>query len=137
MENLLPGNYKGELIVWDSYNNSNSIVVEFKVSDQPILNLTDISIFPNPVRALDEMNIRFTHDREGDAMDVNIGIFDMMGNLIIKENILYDDSPSTLENIQWRPSTSLPEGIYFLNVRLTSEQDGATNNFVKRLIIIN
>ncbi|MEQ8239354.1 MAG: type IX secretion system sortase PorU [Cyclobacteriaceae bacterium] len=137
MENLLPGSYQGELIVWDSYNNSSSIKVEFKVSDQPILNLTDISIFPNPVREMEEITIRFTHDREGDAMNVNIGVFDMMGNRIITENILYDDSPSTIENIYWQPSTSLPEGMYFLNVQLISNQDGATNNFVKRLIIIN
>jgi hypothetical protein len=83
------------------------------------------------------MNIRFTQDREGDELDITIGIFDVMGNQIINEDLYYNDSPSTIENITWRPSTSLPEGVYFLHVQLTSGQDGATNNFIKRLIIIN
>ena len=137
MGNIAAGNYWGELKVWDSYNNSSTISVEFKVSDQPILNLSDISIYPNPLKTGRNMNIRFTQDREGDELDITIGIFDVMGNQIINEDLYYNDSPSTIENITWRPSTSLPEGVYFLHVQLTSGQDGATNNFIKRLIIIN
>jgi hypothetical protein len=137
MGNIAAGNYRGELKVWDSYNNSSTISVEFKVSDQPILNLSDISIYPNPLKTGKNMNIRFTQDREGDELDITIGIFDVMGNQIINEDLYYNDSPSTIENITWRPSTSLPEGVYFLHVQLTSGQDGATNNFIKRLIIIN
>ncbi|MBV6639794.1 MAG: type IX secretion system sortase PorU [Cyclobacteriaceae bacterium] len=142
LQNLDPGKYSATLKIWDTYNNSSEKAVEFYVSDQPVIRLYNVMNYPNPV-ALNHSETTFTfeHDRQGEELIVNLDIYDMSGSIKFSSQLNIDDSQSKVDNLKWRPSNDLggdlQPGIYLYRLSVKSTLDGASNEAIKRLVIIN
>lgn len=141
LQNLEPGSYSAELKFWDTYNNSATSRVEFKVSDKPIIRIYNANLFPNPVPVDGEATFRFEHDREGEELEINISLYSMKGEQVHRSNFTIDNSPGTIDDLRWTvgnlQGTSLEKGVYLYRLSVTSTLDGANNEVIKRLIIIN
>lgn len=141
LQNLEPGSYSGELKFWDTHNNSATIQVEFKVSDKPVIRIYNDNIFPNPVSSHQETTFRFEHDREGEELEIEISVYGLNGEQVYRKLNTIDNSPGTIDDIKWTVSSfdgsQLQKGIYIYRMSVTSTLDGANNQVIKRLIIIN
>tara|TARA_Y100001972_G_C7666923_1_gene337493 strand:- start:1171 stop:4533 length:3363 start_codon:yes stop_codon:yes gene_type:complete len=143
LQNLEPGKYTATLKIWDTYNNSSEKSVEFYVSDQPVIRLYNVMNYPNPVVLGNNSETTFTfeHDRQGEELIVNLNIYDMKGSIKFSSDLNIDDSQSKVDNLIWRPSNDsgghLQPGIYLYRLNVKSTLDGASNEAIKRLIIIN
>ncbi len=142
LQNLDPGEYSATLKIWDAYNNSSEKTVDFYVSDQPVIRLYNVMNYPNPVSLSGlETTFTFEHDRQGEELIVNLDIYDMRGSIKFSSEISIDDSQSKVDNLKWRPAndlgSSLQPGIYLYRLNVKSTLDGASNQAIKRLVIIN
>ncbi len=143
LQNLEPGSYSATLKLWDAHNNSSEKTVAFKVSDQPLIRLYNVMNYPNPVEIYQNPVTIFTfeHDRPGEELIVSLLVYDMSGAVRYSSEITIDDSQSKVDKLEWRPSNAygdeLKQGIYLYRLRVMSTLDGASNEAVRRMIIIN
>lgn len=141
LQNLDPGKYNVILKVWDVHNNPTSATVQFTVSDKPLIRLYNVINYPNPVASHGETTFTFEHDREGEELKVTISLYNMRGAQVDRWKRTVDNSPRKIENLKWRlndlPGGQLEKGIYIYRLNVTSTLDGASNEVVKRLVIIN
>lgn len=137
---LPSGNYTAKLKVWDAYNNSAEYSVKFKVSEAPVIRLYNTKNYPNPISQYGETTFSFEHDRSGEDLMIQFFIYDMQGSQVhgwehtltnSPRNVSFAHDLSNLEN------GVLDKGIYLYRIKITSSLDGATNEVIKRLIVIN
>lgn len=141
LQNLEAGRYTATLKVFDAHNNAAETTVEFKVSEKPIIRLYNAINYPNPVSQAGETTFRFEHDREDEELEVKISLYNMRGELVQESNFQVDSSPRAVDHLTIRASNyqgaPLDKGIYLYRLKVTSTLDDATNEVIKRLIIIN
>ena len=141
LRNLAAGTYRGELKVWDVYNNYSLKSVDFKVSNKPKIRLFDVMNYPNPIMANGETTFSFEHDKIGDGLNVNLVIYDMEGSEVNMWNYEIDDTINSKVEIQLAIKSSggesLESGVYFYKLQVTSTSNGAQNQIVNRLLIKN
>ena len=141
LQNLEPGKYQATLKVWDTYNNSSEKTVEFYVSSQPRLRLYNVMNYPNPVYLQNQTTFSFEHDRQGEELMISIEIFDIMGSLKFNSDFSIDDSLQKVDDLIWNLRNNnggqIEQGTYLYRLKVTSTLDGASNETINRLVIIN
>ncbi|XOV93231.1 MAG: type IX secretion system sortase PorU [Bacteroidota bacterium] len=143
LQGLDPGHYTASLKVWDTHNNSSIVTVDFNVSDQPLIRLYNVMNYPNPIELYKDSKTTFSfeHDREGEELIISIDIYDMTGSIKFTSEFSIDDSQARVDHLEWRPSNTaggdLQQGMYLYRIKVKSMLDGASNEAIKRLIIIN
>ncbi len=143
LQNLAPGQYTATLKVLDAHNNLSVSTVDFKVSDQSTIRLFNLTSYPNPASLSTDQKttIAFEHDREDENLEVQIKIYNMNGEIM--RTIYYDveSSPRNIDNLEVplydHNNIPMKPGVYLFAVGVSSTLDNATNQEVKRLIIIN
>ena len=142
LNNLEPGKHSLTLIAHDTHNNSASTTLEFIVTNNASISLSDISAYPNPYDN-NGQNITFTfsHDREGEELDVRLEIINLQGRVILENEYRFEDSSSQVNSIVWNLTESngnkLDPGIYIYRISIQSTLDYAKNQAHKKLIILN
>lgn len=141
LQNMEPGKYTAKLKVSDSYNNYTEKTVDFKVSESPILKLFNTMNYPNPVSQNATTTFSFEHDREDEELEVSLILYNMHGRQVNHWKYSIDSSPRKIDNLTLRLSNfhgePLENGIYLYRLSVSSTLDGATNEVIERLIIIN
>lgn len=139
IQNFPKGTYTGQLKVWDTYNNSSTKYVEFKVSDKPKLRLYNVGNYPNPTTFDGETTFRFEHDKAGEQLLIKIVLFDQMGGKVNKWVYELDDVGNQVNDLTQLMvnynGDRLKKGLYFYKLQVTSTTDGATNEVISRLLI--
>ena len=121
--------------VWDIYNNSTTVSLNFTVVKSSDLTIDNIYNAPNPMR--DHTNFYFEHNQKGD-FDVTINIYNISGQLVktIRES-RYGTS-GRIEPIYWdgtsNGGTPLPSGIYIYNMTLTNSKESKVSDCAKIVI---
>lgn len=141
LENLAPGTYTATLKVSDSYNNSRLSTVEFKVSANATLRLFNTKNYPNPVSSNGLTTFSFTHDREGEELEIKLRLYDMHGSTVNQWEYQVDNSPREVDNLTLHMTSSrggsLRKGVYLCKLTVRSTLDGASSELIKRILIIN
>lgn len=143
LENLEPGKYNVILKVCDTHNNPSSATVAFTVSDKPVIRLYGAKLYPNPISVSTDngATFEFEHDREGEKLEITVSIYNMRGSQVYREHFEIDNSPRKVEGLTWNvhnmTGTEVERGIYLYRLNVSSTLDGASNEVVNRLIIIN
>jgi hypothetical protein len=135
--NLPDGNHKLTLKAWDNYNNSGEKTIEFVISTQADLALSQVKNYPNPFK--DFTTFSFDHTRPGDKLDIVLEIFDLSGRMILTyQNSLTAELTSTPFLI-WGgddlKGNKLKSGIYLYTVKVTDE-NGDTSVKRQKLMLI-
>jgi hypothetical protein len=141
LQNLEPGNYTATVKVADAHNNAADFIVEFKVSEKPIIRLYNVVNYPNPAPASGATTFKFEHDREDEGLEVKLSVYNMEGRVVRTINYQIDSSPRVVDylniNLSNDQGAPLHKGTYLYRIQVKSTLDDATNEVTKRLIIIN
>ncbi len=122
--------------VWDIYNNSSTATIRFNVVKGNIINIENISNYPNPMD--DNTNFTFEHNQKDNQIDVVIKIYDVMGQLVKTITEHCYGTTARIEPIKWDGKSdggeSLSAGIYVYNVTIKNAQSEETSGYSKLII---
>ncbi len=138
LQELDPGSYSAVLKVWDTHNNASESIVNFTVSDEPILFVYNPIAYPNPVA--ESTTFSFEHDREDEDLFVSLIVYSPRGEIVSKNEVLLENTSRNVE-IPWEAQTNsgelLKRGIYFSRIIIQSRLDGAIKEITQKLVIVN
>lgn len=138
LQDIAPGEHILTLKSWDVYNNVSEQEILFKVAQNQEVYITDVSVYPNPVR--DKATFTFKHNLSGNDLLVTLKIINRSGQVVYSKEIEYNYASSTIDDINWdgRNATGqkLTEGLYIYNINIRSTISGASNSFFGRLMTV-
>ena len=133
--NLNEGEHSLRLRVWDIFNNSTTVTVNFKVVKSNAFALENLVNVPNPMS--NETRIMFDHNQSGE-IKVLVRIFNVSGQLVRTiEEYRYGNS-MRIEPIVWNGTNDngspLPSGIYVYNVTISNSENEKASGYSKLVI---
>lgn len=133
--NLNEGEHNLRLRVWDIFNNSTTVSINFKVVKSNNFALENLINVPNPMS--NETRIMFDHNQSGE-INVLVRIFNISGQLVRTiEDTRYGNS-MRIDPIVWNGTNDngspLPSGIYVYNVTISNENNEKASGFSKIII---
>ncbi len=134
--NSLPNGWHSfTLKAWDLENNSSEKTIEFYVDEYADISLTNVMNYPNPFQ--NKTHFRFTHNKHGEILEVNINIFDINGRFVRNLNEKVNpESPQTAV-INWDGKNyngnPVPAGIYFYTLIVTDKYGNETVQYQKMI----
>ena len=138
--NSLPrGWHSVTLKAWDLENNSSEKAIEFYVDESANITLMHVMNYPNPFQ--DETHFSFTHNKNGEILEVNIDIFDINGRFI--RNLYQKTNPESVRSvvITWDGTnyngSIIPAGIYFYTMTVTDIYGNETVQYQKMMKMTN
>lgn len=138
LEGLGEGVHTYTLKVWDVYNNSSEVTIEFVVKNNQDLVLQHVLNYPNPFSTNTEFH--FDHNHEGENLKVVINIYTISGKVI--KSIVSDisNAPGHVSQISWNGRDDYDDkpskGVYIYRLTVTTE-DGKKAEVVEKLVILN
>ena len=83
LNDLVDGKHTLTLKAYDTYNNASTATLDFFITDAVSITLSDVSAHPNPFDNDDQkITFTFSHDREGEELDVWLQIINLQGIII-------------------------------------------------------
>ncbi|MBX0334204.1 type IX secretion system sortase PorU [Pontibacter sp. HSC-14F20] len=138
-KDLEEGSYTLLLKAWDTHNNSAEEQIEFIVSNNEKLTITQLRNVPNPFST--NTTFHFDHNRAGENLDIHIHIFNVSGKLVKTLQGTSYGSNSHLTGINWNGrdelNGTLARGVYVYRIIVRSQYDGATATRIEKLVLLN
>lgn len=142
LENLVPGRYALTLEASDIFNNLTTEQIEFFITKENGIKLTEVINYPNPILPdTDYTTIRFDHDRLGEDLVAYLTLTDMQGQEIYTQTNRFDNvSDHSLEliwNLEGTGINRVRKGIYIYRLKVQSRVDGSSGEVFRRIVIMN
>jgi hypothetical protein len=141
LENLPSGNHTIYLTAWDTYNNSATASLNFKIATSNQLLIFDLKAVPNPAK--DFASFFINHNKPGENISVEINIFDVMGKLVqtLRQNYIHSSSSIQLDyQINSDQAYNLLPGMYVYKCTVTStseNSDRSSAQAIQKLVLID
>jgi len=139
LEGLEKGKHTLSLSASDTYNNRNTVSVDFVVTDGSEIQIEEFINYPNPF--YESTILEFTHSRPGEDLEAFLYIFDTTGKLILNQQFEIPSSQYRVTLAEWDGRTAngakLARGIYLGRLSVRSQLDGSKNEQITKLIILN
>lgn len=123
--NLEDGEHTLSLRVWDIYNNSSTVSLDFLVVSSEDLVISNLFNYPNPVS--DKTSFVFEHNQSNKELTVEIEVFDINGRLLKTLNAVVKSDTYKSEPIEWDARTDaggkIGRGMYVYRLKATSESN--------------
>jgi hypothetical protein len=123
---------------WDVYNNFGQATIKFIVDDSPQIALNRLFNYPNPFQ--DYTTFQFEHNRAGEPLEVEIHIFNQMGEIVKTFNEQLVSTGNLVNEIEWDGTSNqgyqLGAGVYVYRVRVKSQKDNSEAFGFSRLVFI-
>jgi hypothetical protein len=115
---LAEGKHTLSIRAWDTYNNSDTALLLFRVVNTSKPTIQDAACFPNPFR--DQTSFTFLHNQEGQQLDVTVRIFTTDGKQIKIIQHTINASGSRYVGANWNGNNDagsrMPPGIYIYSL---------------------
>jgi hypothetical protein len=135
---LKPGTYTIRAKAWDVNNNSTEGALTFIVSEKPVLTLSAVRAYPNPMAG--QTTFQLVHNRPGDALNWTVRFFDSTGRLLNEQAGQCDQCSETVSLGEWnglgQRGNPLPNGMYVYRVEMQAISDGSTAQASERILIV-
>lgn len=134
--NLNDGEHVLTFRAWDIYNNSNTATIRFNVVKGKVIEIENLVNYPNPMS--DNTNFTFEHNQKDNEIDIEIRIYNVMGQLVrtIEEHSF--GTTARISPIRWDGRSDagdkLPAGIYVYNVTIVNSQNEKSTGYSKLII---
>jgi hypothetical protein len=138
ISDLAEGNHVLKLKAWDTFGNSSERSITFSVGEANQVIIDSFFNYPNPVT--DVTTFQFSHNRPGEDLEAQLVIYNSMGELVNNVTYSVNESFYTVTLSEWDGivnGTKLTNGIYFVKLQVRSLTDGAKNEKLTKLIILN
>lgn len=137
--NLNEGEHVLTFRVWDIYNNSNTATLRFNVMKSNNLALENVMNYPNPFT--NNTNFVFEHNQKDNFMDVQIRIYNIMGQLVRTIYEQSEGSSTRINPIRWDGTSdngvNLPAGVYVYYVTISNSNNEKASGYSKLVISNN
>lgn len=124
--------------MWDTYNNSGSKKIGFKVVKEEKFALAHLLNYPNPFT--ENTAFYFEHNRPNDGLDILIQIFSLSGKLV--RTIEYTSQPPTslrVGPIYWDGKDdfgdNIGRGTYVYRIRVRTDSGESIEKYEKLVIL--
>lgn len=137
-ENLAEGAHTLTIKVWDVYNNSSTVKIEFTVVKNEALKLDHVLNYPNPFTT--RTSFFFEHNQACSEFDVMVQVFTVSGKLVktINEHVHTEGYRS--KGIFWDGKDdygdNIGRGVYVYRL-VARSSDGKTAEQYEKLVILN
>lgn len=125
----------------DTYGNVSVANVSFIVGENGKLIVEDLYAYPNPFSETNPATIEFKHNRAGEDLEVQVVIYDVLGQLADKREFIVSASKYKVTLFDWgglsAGGTKMTNGLYLVKLVIRSVSDGAKNDKIARLILTN
>lgn len=133
---LAAGPHVLSIKAWDTYNNSGTTTLRFKVIKSNEMAIRDAGCFPNPFHG--QTNFTFSHNQQGQDLDLTIRIFTLEGRQIKTIHHTIKASGSRYVGANWDGTNDagsvLPPGIYIYGIMVKS--NGKTQILGGKVILL-
>jgi len=110
---------------WDTYNNSGTATLHFVVIKSSTLAVQDAGNYPNPFTG--ETRFFFTHNQQGQLLDVTLQVFTSQGQLVKTKRETINATGSRYDGMLWNGTADsgakLPPGIYFYRITVSTNKN--------------
>ena len=131
MQELAEGTHSLTFRAWDLLNNSTTATLDFEVVNGLTPEIFSVLVYPNPLPQGGELRVVVDHDRPDAALQTEIYIYDVAGGLVYSKIIR-----GTTDNIVISQSdVKLRPGVYFMNVRIKTDDSKYTSRTAKVMVI--
>ena len=134
--NLNEGEHLLTFRAWDIYNNSNTATIRFNVVKGKIINIENVSNYPNPMS--DNTNFTFEHNQKDNEINIQIRIYNVVGQLVRTIEESSYGTTARINPISWDGTSDngskLPAGIYIYYVTVTNSNNEKTSGYSKLII---
>lgn len=121
--------------VWDIYNNSTSVALDFTVVKSGNMTVKNVYNAPNPMTSYTKF--MFEHNQSG-YVDITINIYNINGQLVKTIHDSRYGSSTRIEPIYWDgrsdSGAALPSGVYVYNVIMTNDNNETQTGYSKLVI---
>lgn len=108
--------------VWDTYNNSSTYTLRFKVVSSSQVLMQNAGCYPNPFH--DRTTFTIEHNQQGEELDITISIFTLAGQQIKTIRRTINAAGSRYLGANWDgrndAGAKMPPGIYFYNIMVNA-----------------
>jgi peptidase C25-like protein len=136
---LSEGSHTISFTAWDTSNNSSTATIDFYVSENGEIVISDFSNYPNPMR--ESTNFTFAHNLTGDDIEVTLEIINTSGQHVYRQTRSYNSAPSVINDWVWDGRNAsggkLNTGIYLYGIIVRSKRSNLTRKQYSRLFITN
>jgi hypothetical protein len=123
-DNLPDGKHTLTLKAWDIMNNVSEKTIEFEVSVNGQLSLTQVMNYPNPFS--DKTYFTFQHNKPGNSFDIELRIYNVNGQFVESLRATTSASGLSIPSLEWDATDSggnkVGNGIYIYRLYVTDEQ---------------
>lgn len=134
--NLNEGEHELTFRAWDIYNNSNTATIRFNVVKGKVVEIENLANYPNPMTTY--TNFTFEHNQKDNEIDVQVKIYNMMGQLVRTVEEHYYGTTARIAPIYWDGTSDsgakLPPGMYVYNVTIINAQKEQSSGYSKLVI---
>lgn len=121
--------------VWDIYNNSTNVSIDFTVVKSSYMIVENVYNAPNPMTS--HTKFYFEHNQKGN-LDITISIYNVNGQIVKTINESRYGTSTRVEPIEWDGcsdgGTPLKSGVYIYNVTITGDDNVKHSTFSKLVI---
>ncbi|HAS46920.1 MAG TPA: hypothetical protein DCS93_40920 [Microscillaceae bacterium] len=138
VRDLTKGKHKITVKAWDTHNNSNEATIDFIVTDDAVLAISEVMNYPNPFRS--STTFKFDHNRAGETLQVTVQIYHRNGKLLKTLQYTTNNALSRFEGV-WdgldQQGNKIAQGIYLYKITARSTTDGAERFATRRLVVLD
>ena len=138
LRDLSEGEHSITLKVWDVFNNSSEAIINFIVTDEDYIVISDFTTSPNPFSTSTDMY--FQHNKVNQELDYVLEIYSITGFLVKRiEQDSYNTEGYRIGPIKWdgedNYGSKMSAGMYIANLGVTSG-DGDFSSKSIRIILL-
>lgn len=127
------------LKAWDVYNNSSSQDIQFIVTGDNELKITNVLNYPNPF--VNYTEFWFNHNRDFDTLEVQVQVFTVTGKVVWTQNEIFPPSGSNLfRAITWDGRDDfgdrIGKGVYIYKITVKSTLTNKQVEKFEKLVIL-
>jgi len=136
--NLTPGNHSIVLKVWDVFNNSSEAMINFIVTDEDDIVISDFRNFPNPFTT--NTDIYFEHNKVNQELNYVLEIYSITGVLVKRiDKKLFSADGYRIGPISWDGKNNygvkMNAGIYIANLRFYLANGNSSSKSIRIILL--
>jgi hypothetical protein len=138
LKSLSPGRHVITFSAADTYLNVSIGQIEFNVSESESIAIGQFGNYPNPF--VDETAFIFNHTRQGEDLEAQLRIYNLMGQLMTDQQFTVTQSAYRVLLTTWNgqspDGTKIPNGIYVARLVVRCLSDGSKNEAITKLFVL-
>jgi hypothetical protein len=137
LRNMSVGSHTLDVKVWDVNNNSNTIRLDFTVTEDQEVQLDHVLNYPNPFTT--HTTFMYEHNQSCASLETQINIYTVSGRLVKTINQLVPTNGFRVEGISWDGKDDfgdqLAKGVYVYQLKVTMP-DGKKAQKMEKLVLL-